>query len=108
MLPPFNTAPQVVVTPNYKIIPFLLHNCNFDAAINYKVNVQYGTLKGVTAHGLKTPDLYGFPWTHGEHSVRPRKKMGGVLTRCSNGWCSYKSQSAQREDIENPRDVSRL
>ena len=29
MLQPFNTVPQIMVTPNCKIILLLLHNCNF-------------------------------------------------------------------------------
>jgi hypothetical protein len=30
MLGPFNTVPHVVVAPDHKIFPLLLHNCNFD------------------------------------------------------------------------------
>ena len=39
MLRPFNTVPHVVVTPNDKIIPLLLHNCNFATNINHNVNI---------------------------------------------------------------------
>lgn len=37
---PFNTVPNVVVTPSHKIMSRLLQNCNFDTVMNHKVNVQ--------------------------------------------------------------------
>ena len=40
---PFNTVPHVVVTPNYKIILLLLHNCNFATVMNHYVNIWYVT-----------------------------------------------------------------
>jgi hypothetical protein len=39
MLRLFNTVPQVVVTPNHKIISLLPHNCNFAAVVNRNVNI---------------------------------------------------------------------
>lgn len=38
MLWPFNTVPQVVLTPNHKVISLLLHNCNFATVVNRNVN----------------------------------------------------------------------
>ena len=58
----FNTVPHVVVTPNYKIILWLLHNCNVVTVINHNVNIWYAgylicDLKGVTTHRLRTTGL---------------------------------------------------
>ena len=35
----FNLVPHGVVTPNHKIILFLLHNCNFSTVMNHNVNI---------------------------------------------------------------------
>jgi hypothetical protein len=39
MLHPFNAVPQVVVTPNHKVIQLLLHSCNFTNVMNCNVNI---------------------------------------------------------------------
>lgn len=38
MLPPINTAPRVVVTPNHRMNLLALHNYNFAIAMNYNVS----------------------------------------------------------------------
>ena len=38
MLPPLNTVPHVVVTPNHKIISLLLRDYNFANVMNHNVN----------------------------------------------------------------------
>lgn len=35
----FNTVSHTVVTPNYRIIPLLLHNCNFAIIVNCNVKI---------------------------------------------------------------------
>ena len=35
MLRPFNTVPHLVVTPNYKVILLLPHNCHLAAVTNH-------------------------------------------------------------------------
>lgn len=35
----FNTVSHTVVTPNYRIISLLLHNCNFAIIMNCSVNI---------------------------------------------------------------------
>ena len=64
MLQPFDAVPHVVVTPNYKIISLLLHNCDFATAINCNVNIRYAgylamraTPVGVVSHWLRTTTL---------------------------------------------------
>ena len=36
---PFHTAPQAMVTPNYKMILLLLPNCSFATVVNHNVNI---------------------------------------------------------------------
>ena len=43
-LPPFHTAPHVVVTPNHKIIFLLPHICNFATVMNHNVNISVSWL----------------------------------------------------------------
>lgn len=41
-LQPFNTVPNVVLTPNHKMFSLPLHNCNSATAMNYNVNICAG------------------------------------------------------------------
>ena len=36
-LQPFNTVPYVVMTPNHRIIPLLLHICNYATVMDHNV-----------------------------------------------------------------------
>ena len=38
-LRPFNTVPNVVVTPSVELFLLLLHNCHFATAVNHNVNI---------------------------------------------------------------------
>ena len=58
---PFTLVPHIVVTPNYKIISLLLHNCNFSTVMYHDVEIWYAgylmghsTLQGVETHRLRT------------------------------------------------------
>ena len=62
MLRPFNRVSHVVVTPNYKIILWLLHNCNVVTVINHNVNIWYAEYliqdpQKVMTHRLRTAVL---------------------------------------------------
>ena len=61
MLQPFNTS--CCADPNHKIIPLLLHDCNFATLTNRNANILIGRTsdiqspKGVETHRSRTPDL---------------------------------------------------
>ena len=39
LLRTFNAVPHVVVTLTHKVIPLLLHNCNYTTAMNHNINI---------------------------------------------------------------------
>lgn len=56
-VPPFNTAPHMVGTPNHKIILLILHNYNFVTVMTYNVDIWHVTSEGVVTYRLRTPVL---------------------------------------------------
>jgi len=62
MLPPFHTAPCVVVTPTIKLFLLLLHKCNFATVLNYNVNSWYVQWSQATlVKGLLNPSKGSWP-----------------------------------------------
>ena len=57
MLKPFNTDLHVVLTPNQKILSWLLPNCNFATLMDHNVNIcVFNGLLEVVTHRLRIID----------------------------------------------------